>query len=80
MTGKTYICQSCGIEVYGGRNGKYCPDCAKHIRLQANKEQKRIKRMQKRENLHSNSLGAIAKKAREMGISYGEFVAKYEFE
>lgn len=80
MKGKVYFCQSCGKEVQGALNGKYCPDCAKYIRLQADKEQKRIKRMQKRENLHSNSLGAIAKKAREMGMSYVEFVAKYEFE
>ena len=78
MTGKTYICQSCGKEVYGGRNGKYCEACSREIKNERRRLERHVKKQQGAQP--KTSLGAIAKKTREMGMSYGEFVAKYEFE
>lgn len=77
MTGKTYICQSCGKEVYGGRNGKYCEACSREIKNERRRQERHARKIQGKQP--ATSIGAIAKKAREMGMSYGEFVAKYDF-
>lgn len=72
MTGKTYICEVCGREVNRGRNGRYCEDCAAEIR----RERKRNWAKKPVKPLKPGSIGDIAKKARQSGMSYGQYVAQ----
>lgn len=76
MTGKTYLCARCGITVHGGRNGRYCPECAKEVE----KDRKRNYDRKKRGKITPTctTLSAITAQARKLGLSYGQYVAKYE--
>lgn len=72
MTGKTYICEVCGKEVNRGRNGRYCEECAAEIK----RERKRHAAKKPTNQLKPGSLGSIARKAKEAGMTYGKYVAQ----
>ena len=76
MTGKTYLCERCGITVHGGRNGRYCPECAKEVEKDRKRQYNRTKHG--KASQPQGSLSAFAVRARTLGLSYGQFVAKYE--
>ena len=80
-------CTVCGgrfeTNFFGRRNAKYCPVCIKEVNKQREKEAyQNRKGKKKRNNKETEESGTltiseVAALARENGMSYGQFVAKF---
>jgi ribosomal protein L20 len=80
-------CTVCGghfeTNFFGSRNAKYCSECKKEVDKQKLKEaNERRKEKRKKQKMDSEenrplSLSEIAALARQNGMTYGQFVAKF---
>lgn len=77
MRSATLICKYCGKEFYGKIRAEYCSDECRH---QVQLEQKRRYREKKNRNHKRDlSLTNLAALARNEGLTYGQYVAKYGY-
>ena len=75
-----YTCEICGKECEGHFNSRYCPECRGEVIRSTHKEslaKRRAKRKAEAAEAAKPTLGQIAARARNLHMSYGEFVAKY---
>jgi ribosomal protein L20 len=79
-------CIICGgrfeTNFFGSRNAKYCPICRKEVNKQRDKEAYKRRKEKKQQKAEADenrplTLSEIAALARENGMSYGQFVAKF---
>lgn len=76
-------CERCGIEIEKrGNRQRYCRNC-KMIVHQENLSAAKDRYAKRKENKHkriNGSLVDIAMKAKEAGMSYGEYVARMDYD
>lgn len=72
-------CVICGDLMPGSApHRKYCDDCKKYIKTQWEVERKAIKRREKVQQREETGILAVVRKADALGLSYGQYVARYE--
>lgn len=73
---KTGICEICGKEFIRRTNKKYCSaPCVKTARKRWDQRKRHPERF--REKPSCPTVGEVAAKARELGMTYGQYVAKH---
>ena len=71
-------CSRCGLmmkNVHPQR--KYCPECAKDVQREISKQFNQEKRKTKIRKQSTTDIVEINKRARQEGLTYGQYVAKY---
>ena len=70
-----YKCEFCGEIFTSGRKRKYCND---NCRLKANGQRKELSIVSQKIEKPKYSLAEVSKMALEAGLTYGQYVAKYQ--
>ena len=71
---KQKTCLICGTSFIGLVQQKYC---CKECAMMANKRSQQESQVRRRRKKANTSLNDIARKSKEEGLSYGQYVAKY---